>query len=317
MTNAFPEDYGQFSCLAGRCAHTCCAGWEIDIDPASLAEYRALTGPLGERLRAAIEEEPTPHFRLETGDVCPFLRADGLCDLILEGGEALLCQICRDHPRWRSFLPGYTETGLGLCCEAAAAQALARRTPPRMVPDGPGPDDPDAAALLETRDALLVLAFDRGMTLEERLDAVPAACRTRLPERSPSAWAAFFRGLERMDEAWTSWLDMLDRCGDEVDIIPFLAYMGERQGEYEQLLGYFLTRHVPRAWEDLDLGSKAAFAVLSTRLLLTLGALQWAQNGRFTFADQTELVRLYSAEIEYSEDNLAALYEALSGDGEA
>ena len=38
--------------------------------------------------------------------------------------EHRLCQVCRDHPRFRSFFNDREELGLGLCCEAAARLIL-------------------------------------------------------------------------------------------------------------------------------------------------------------------------------------------------
>lgn len=39
-------DYtAQFSCLAGACPDTCCKDWEIILDEADVARYRALPGP--------------------------------------------------------------------------------------------------------------------------------------------------------------------------------------------------------------------------------------------------------------------------------
>ena len=46
-------------------------------------------------------------------------------------------------------------------------------------------------------------------------------------------------------------------------------------------------------------------------MLRALGAAACAERGDFTFEDQTELFRMYSAEIEYSEENLETLYELL------
>ena len=69
---------------------------------------------------------------------------------------------------------------------------------------------------------------------------------------------------------------------------------------------------MPKALDDGDAGGKAAFAVLSVRLLFALGALRCLLRGAFTAEDQLELCRLYSAEVEYSDDNLDALYDALA-----
>ena len=43
----YPDFYDAFRCTADRCRHTCCRGWEIDIDAETAARYRALPGVLG------------------------------------------------------------------------------------------------------------------------------------------------------------------------------------------------------------------------------------------------------------------------------
>lgn len=40
MKRVVPDYYADFACIAGACRHTCCVGWEIDIDPDSLRRYR-------------------------------------------------------------------------------------------------------------------------------------------------------------------------------------------------------------------------------------------------------------------------------------
>ena len=37
----------------------------------------------------------------------------------------------------------------------------------------------------------------------------------------------------------------------------------------------------------------------------------WTEQGRFDFEDQAELARLFSSELEYSEENLDALLDEL------
>ena len=36
MLYTIPHYYNRFQCMAGSCPDTCCAGWEIAIDPKSL-----------------------------------------------------------------------------------------------------------------------------------------------------------------------------------------------------------------------------------------------------------------------------------------
>ena len=78
--------YEQFHCLMGQCAHTCCAGWEIDIDGDRLEEYRRAGGALGDKLREKIDWA-SGCFRLEADERCPFLTEDGLCEIILTLGR--------------------------------------------------------------------------------------------------------------------------------------------------------------------------------------------------------------------------------------
>ena len=314
MLNVYPDYYPRFRCAADRCSHTCCAGWEIDIDRDTAEKYRRLTGPLAQRMDSALSLTPEPHFLLGPEERCPFLNANNLCDLILELGEDALCQICRDHPRFRSFLPGRTETGLGLCCEAAARLILSQKEPVRLLREGSeDPEDEDALSLIALRDALIRTAQDRTRPLDTRMDRVLSLSGAVLPARPMSAWAALYQSLERLDESWTSVLKQLRGRGDSVDIISFRRYMTGREHEYEQLLVYFLYRHILRAYEDRDAAGKAAFAVLSVRLLTVLGALHYGKTGAFTLEDQIEYTRMYSAEIEYSEENLETLYDALGG----
>ena len=75
--------------------------------------------------------------------------------------------------------------------------------------------------------------------------------------------------------------------------------------EWEQLLTYFLYRHFLTAYEDGDVGSKAGFAVLSVRLLRCL-------KGLYPEMELAELARMYSAEVEYSTENLDILFSELA-----
>ena len=58
MTLIYPATADAFHCIADACRHTCCKGWEIDIDPDTRAKYAAMTGEIGQRLRDAIADTP-------------------------------------------------------------------------------------------------------------------------------------------------------------------------------------------------------------------------------------------------------------------
>jgi lysine-N-methylase len=177
-----PNYYHRFRCIAAACKHSCCVGWEIDVDGDALSRYDALQGSMGDRLRACIDREADPPcFILTEGERCPFLRESGLCDLICELGEESLCHICADHPRFRNIRPDRVELGLGLCCEAAASLILSQTELTEIVELSPeeaaldryareepeGDDDPSDADL-RLRENAMHIAQNRRYPLGER-----------------------------------------------------------------------------------------------------------------------------------------------------
>jgi len=123
-----PDYYNEFTCIADKCKHTCCQGWEVDIDEDSLERFNAIPD-----ICEKIELEETPHFKLADEERCPFLNEDNLCNMILTHGEDILCQICTDHPRYRNYWEDRTEIGLGLVCEEAGRLILGRNIPMKLV----------------------------------------------------------------------------------------------------------------------------------------------------------------------------------------
>lgn len=316
MLTLYPDYYPQFKCIASLCRHNCCIGWEIDIDSETAAKYAAVDGEMGARLRANIaHDDDPPHFILGEHERCPFLNGSNLCDLILHGGEGMLCQICADHPRFRNELPGRTELGLGLCCEAAAKLIIDRREPVGFISTGVADEeehDDYAAALIALRDELIAAAQDRSRPIWSRVDAVLDMCGLPPLDLPPRQLARLYLGLERLDEAWTERLTNLYEQGESIDLAAFDRHMTGREHELEQLLVYFLYRHMAGAYDDGDAPGRAALAALSLRLIYLLGAVQFAQSGQFSTDDTAELARMYSSEVEYSDENVDALLDALA-----
>ena len=163
----------------------------------------------------------------------------------------------------------------------------------------------EEAALLSLRAALITLMQDDSLPTEARLDALLDAVDFVIPDRD---WAEIYRTLERLDPKWDDLLNTLPAKG--ADGQPVSLFTAEAQAldtAYAQFCIYLLYRHLPGALLDDDIPGRAAFCVLSTRVLMAL----CAGCPGCTLADCTEIARMYSAEIEYSEDNIAALLDAL------
>lgn len=298
-----PSYYPLFRCIAQRCRHSCCIGWEIDIDNETRAFYKTLPGEFGKRLNQSIDDAASPaHFRLLEGDRCPLLNPNGLCDLICTLGEQHLCQICADHPRYRNFFSGHTEMGLGLCCEEAVRIALSQTEKNNMMllkeDSEENAPDPDEEELLAIRQEILALLQNREIPLPMRLDAVLEAVSFPLPEQD---WPSIYRRLERLDPAWEDALNTLPSSISPCNCPPSLAL------PLEQFAVYLFLRHLPKALEDGDVQGWTAFCVLSVRMVMALCAAKTS----CTFGDLCEYVRMYSAEIEYSQENMEALLDAL------
>lgn len=305
MHLVFPDYYEEFKCIAGACRHSCCIGWEIDVDDETHAYYRTVDGEIGRELKEHITvNDGVASFRLTQDERCPFLNEKGLCRLILALGEKCLCQICADHPRFRSFFSDRTEIGLGLCCEGAASLILKWREPVVMElleDDGEeNPLQPEEEALIAERKALIALAQDRSLSISERSKRLSAQLYMLKPDWIH--WQTVLLRLERMDDAWAEHLQRLAQPVDDK------ALSGEAwEIAFEQLLVYLLMRHIPAALQDGDMQLHAGYAVLMWRLLRRLCAGLPAP----AVEDLAELARLYSSEIEYSDENVDAILDEM------
>lgn len=131
MLYTFPHYYSQFQCIASRCTDTCCAGWTIMIDEASLKRYGRTKGPFGSRLHNSIDWKEGSFKRYEGR--CAFLDEEGLCDIYRELGPEALCRTCRTYPRHIEEFEGVREFSLCLSCIQAARMILSCEEPVRFL----------------------------------------------------------------------------------------------------------------------------------------------------------------------------------------
>ncbi len=307
MLTVYPDYYKKFNCIKGECHHNCCIGWEIDIDCETATYYKSVGGEMGQKLGRNINWCESPHFILSDNERCPFLNEDNLCDIIIELGEDKLCGICDDHPRFKNELPDRLEIGLGLCCEAAAKLILSQAEPMKLEYIGQSDIDDEIIGL---RDKVIDILQDREFDIKTRIDKMLDTCYASTHLEDISVWAERLKGFEVLDKKWSDLIDLLEKHKDHLDLDAFDRHMASRQTEYEQLLVYFIYRHLANAPDAQSVSERASFAVFGYNLIRWMGAVILEAEGRFDLEHQIELARLFSSEIEYSDENFYILLDS-------
>ena len=289
-----PEYYKDFECIADRCNHSCCIGWEIDVDSDTAKKYSLLSGGYGEKIKNSIEGEEVPHFRLCEGDRCPHLNEKGLCRIILELGEGYLCDICREHPRFYNDTARGREVGIGVACEEAARLVLSSDLYSSFVElsdDGADDEifDGDFDAIVE-RERIFAILSDRTRSYHDRLQSIYSDFGVSPEIMSDDAWRELFSSIEYLDESHRE---------------LFLAYSSAFDVEscpcelLERALAYFVFRHCSEAYDMAELRASLGFCLVVERMLSSLAKKQEVR----TVAELIPLAQIISEELEYSEEN--------------
>ena len=287
-----PSYYKNFKCTADKCKHSCCICWEIDIDDQALEKYNNLKCDFAKTLKANIDYNESPHFRLDKTERCPFLNSNGLCDIIINLGEDMLCQICADHPRFRNFYDGFNEIGLGLCCEAAAKIILTYNEKTKLNLTNEQKEIP----IIKFREKLFSVLQDRKLSIDERIDNMLNLIGTKLPANTD--WYAIFDGLEKLDKDWNKYLPRIKGGINPPTPDSFL------DTAYEQLAVYLVFRHFADCRYDERLKERVLFVALIYKVIKTM-------NASNTLDELLEIARLYSCEIEYSDQNINTILSNL------
>lgn len=187
MKTYWPDYYIDFRCKADKCLHTCCAGWAICIDEASLARFKK-----DPDISARIDDGC---FILREDERCPFLRDDNLCQMIIDHGEEYICDICREHPRFYNAFPDHIEAGIGLVCEEACKLALEHSSSFDLVSeDGSQMPLPTYVQRI----------FDGSGSLSDKLEEISGRRRSASKLR-----AGIYAQMEIMDPRWSELLSKI------------------------------------------------------------------------------------------------------------
>lgn len=283
-----PKYYLDFACIADRCKHSCCIGWEIDVDEAARRKYSALRGGYGEEIKKSICGDP-PHFALHKDDRCPHLDEHGLCRIIREFGEDYLCDICREHPRFYNSTVRGREAGLGISCEEACRIVLSSDNYAEMIEIGE--DDGEIDTVFDTvaeREKIYEILSDRNISYAKRLRIIAEKYDTAPEKLSDEVWKELISDLEYLDESHRELFSSYSSRTETHDRI---------EPELERALAYFIYRHTSPAENEEEFRTALGFSLFCEHLLASIA----------TKATILDCARILSEELEYSEDNTDAI----------
>lgn len=175
MKYRIPYYYKNFSCIGGACEDTCCGGWNIAIDRASMKRYQNVPGAFGIQLRNAVDKS-SGCFRLSRRR-CMLLDEEGLCKIQKKLGADGLCKGCRDYPRHMEDYGDVRELMLSLSCPEAARVILKddeQGACREVFREKTGQKEEGLFWLEDARQALVCLIKDRSVDWNQRLAMVLA-----------------------------------------------------------------------------------------------------------------------------------------------
>lgn len=287
-----PKYYSRFSCIADKCKHSCCVGWEIDIDRATMDVYSSLEGRYAQAIRDSIDIVGTPHFSL-VNDRCPHLCDNGLCKIIAEMGMGFLCDICREHPRFYNDTPSGKEVGIGMSCEEACRIILTSDDYSEFIEIDDIDGEPDLTRFntIFLRKKIYSVLKNRRIPYSDRLLAIYKDFNIRPSVQSDIGWNEVLTSLEYLDESHRN---------------LFSSYSSDlsSSARYEDLLkralAYFVFRHCGDAIDEREYRYSLGLCLFLERLLASVLKKNESDDIESCF----ELARILSEEIEYCEDNV-------------
>lgn len=284
-----PKYYKDFKCIADKCTHSCCIGWEIDVDKATFKKYSHLKNSYGNEIKKSIEKVPVPHFKLQDNDRCPHLDENGLCKIIINCGEEYLCQICREHPRFYNYTNYGKEVGLGLSCPEACRIILSSDNYDEIteIAEVSGETEKIDFDATKCRKDIYSILKNKALSYNERLKLIYKSYNASLSILPDSK---FVKRLEK--------LEYLDNSHKEL----FLNYSSclDTEAELDKVLAYLIYRHCTEAMDENEHRISLIFCLLCERLLASM-----IKNNKDT--DIITLATILSEEIEYSEENTEAI----------
>ena len=274
-----PSYYDAFTCAAGSCPDTCCAGWNIVIDDKTMERYRSLPEDARRYVMSHVNEKEQVYIR--HGERCAFLNGENLCDLYTCLGEELFCKTCRRYPRHFEEYGNLVEAALSLSCPVAANMIVNREDRDRYVvknneKKSPHKNEVDCVlldSLLRARQHIFDVVADRKLDIRRRMMRILVygeKLQKRVYQYEKLGWRAKMRrynmeipqngrmrsikqeryglmqqyldmllGLENINAAWPAL----------IEDVRMNLYINHSEGQYMELAGAFDAYMRTRSYE--------------------------------------------------------------------
>lgn len=296
-----PLYYKNFKCIASGCKHSCCVGWQIEVDRVTCEKYLTLKGDYAQKIRESLTKKNPRRFKMTKNKRCPHFDEKGLCKIILNYGEDFLCEICREHPRFYNRTARGLEVGVGISCPTACELVLTSDGYDNFTKVG----EVDSVEDLPTLDCLAFLTeifkitADRSTPLSNRFDKIEKLYGVSLGEQSDERWRKIINALEYLHE---------DRKVLFLNFSTHSEISNAFEKQIERAFAYFIYRHLPTAQNKDEFRKTLGFCLFCTGLLISLINFTNAK----TLDEIIDLAVTVSEEIEYSLDNKEQILSAFT-----
>ena len=304
MKIVVPAYYNKFRCIADKCKHTCCTGWEIGIDDETYKLYSETDSQMSKHIsEQIIVDSDGPQFKTDENKKCPFLLENGLCDIIIKKGEGWLCQICRDHPRFKNYFSDRIEIGLGMCCEEAARLIITSEDSSLVFlkKDIDSFPDSDEREFFDERKWIFGCIKN-----ENCAEGIINKIRERYPivsfGEAPGYWYEIISELECMSNSREKYFKYMK------DIPEFEMPFGEFEIKaYKNILTYYIYRYFFNVFDGYSPETCLSFCLLSTQIIFHI----YLSIGDKNLEILSDIARLFSSEIEYSQENTEIMMDEI------
>ena len=292
-----PTYYKNFKCIAGECPDSCCQGWEVDADEASLEYYKTLPESLEikQRIDKVLDKDEFDNtiFRLAPQKRCPFLNDENLCDMHIAIGGEHTPVTCRNFPRFIYDFGGTREIGISFSCPVAAELIYNSKThlefEQEINSDLPVLNDIDAELFIKIKQARakvfsiiqnsekplntrLSELLDYAKELQEKLD-------NYVEGGNDISFEEVFNNPELINPEWK----------EKVKNLTFKPVSNTLANE--NIAAYFIYKYFLLSIYDKDVLSKAKMAVIGVLINTYMGENAWTMH-------------LWSKETEHSQYNM-------------